>query len=163
MSQVPTAYQGELMLAGWQETHAGGAKVTFWLPDSQALEPFRHMTVKKGNTAGQRFMAVLVLLDDQDRPTAVAEPSSKPEGGALAKSAAMVCNSADFHEFVAHRTGIDLGDSLKRQERAAQYMRDFCGVKSRAELDSNKEAAELFRRLMSMYREWANERQPAEA
>ncbi|MFN3886108.1 MAG: hypothetical protein ACK4MG_04045 [Aquabacterium sp.] len=162
-NNIPTAYQGELMLAGWNETHTGGAKVTFWLPDSQALEPFRHMTVKKGNTAGQRFMAVLVLLDDEDRPVSASAPKSKPEGGPLAKSAALVCNSRDFQDFVAHRTGVDLGDDLQRRERAADFLRSFCQVGSRAELDGDANAAELFRRLMSMYREWISDRQPEHA
>ncbi|WP_294637394.1 hypothetical protein [uncultured Aquabacterium sp.] len=163
MSNIPTAYQGELMLAGWNETHTGGAKVTFWLPDSQALEPFRHMTVKKGNTAGQRFMAVLVLLDEQDRPVSASGEQPKAEGGPLAKSAALVCNSRDFQDFVAHRTGVDLGDDLQRRERAAQFLRGFCEIDSRAELDSSAHAAELFRRLMAMYREWMADRQPVTA
>lgn len=61
-------FQDELMLAGWSETHTGGAKVTFWLPDASALDAFRTMTVKKGNTAGQRFACVLVEIGDDEQP-----------------------------------------------------------------------------------------------
>jgi hypothetical protein len=63
-----TAFQGELMLSGWSDSHTGGSKVTFWLPDDADLDIFRMMTVKKGKTAGQRFMAVLVELGDDEKP-----------------------------------------------------------------------------------------------
>ena len=101
------------MLAGWQETHNGGAKVIFWLPDASDLEVFRGLTVRKGNTAGQRFMAVLVEVGDDERPkenpTAAAMPTTEaldgvgaeasglptagPKGGPLSRDAAAICRN----------------------------------------------------------------------
>jgi hypothetical protein len=58
--------QTEVMLAGWQESHSQGCKVTFWLPDPESLEPFKGLTARKGNTAGQRFMMVLAPIADDE-------------------------------------------------------------------------------------------------
>jgi hypothetical protein len=67
-ADVKPSFQGEVMLAGWNDSHTGGAKITFWLPDDADLEVFRTMTVKKGKVAGQRFMMVLVEIDDDEMP-----------------------------------------------------------------------------------------------
>lgn len=66
--QIIPTFSGEVMLAGWRENHSNGATITFWLPDSSDLDIFRGLTCRKGNTAGQRFMTVLVLLDDEGNP-----------------------------------------------------------------------------------------------
>lgn len=70
------SFQGELLLAGWRDTHNGGATVTFWLPDPADLDIFRGMTVRKGNQAGQRFMAVLVEIGADDKPVAAPQPDA---------------------------------------------------------------------------------------
>lgn len=72
-----SAFQGELMLAGWKDTHNGGATVTFWLPDPAELDVFRGMTAKKGNVAGQRFMAVLVEVQDDEKTAAAPSPTGQ--------------------------------------------------------------------------------------
>lgn len=77
---IPT-YSGEIMLASWKETHTGGAVVSFFLPDPADLDVFRGMTVRKGGTAGQRFMAVLVeVQDDETMPQAATPQGAKPWG-----------------------------------------------------------------------------------
>ena len=145
-----TAFQGELMLAGWSETHTGGAKVTFWLPDAESLDTFRTMTVRKGNTAGQRFMAVLVELNDDDTPKP--QEADKPKGGTLAQSAGEICGTEEFQQFVDSRYGY-----VKRtanQHEAAVYIRDVCRVNSRADLDHSPTGKQLFAQLMADYRDW---------
>lgn len=46
-------YRGEAQLASWSNTSSGGAKITLWLPDSDALAPFMAITERKGGKAGQ--------------------------------------------------------------------------------------------------------------
>lgn len=149
------SFQGEVMLAGWQESHTAGAKITFWLPDAELLEPFKGMTAKKGNTAGQRFMAVLVEIGDDDQPIAPAE-QTKAKGGELARLAGMWCNDPLFREWLA---SIETGYVLRTPEDIASVIRLMCGVESRAELDNNEDAEEKFHRLIRIpYAHWLKER-----
>lgn len=146
-----TAFQGELMLAGWSETHTGGAKVTFWLPDAETLDTFRTMTVRKGSTAGQRFMCVLVELNDDDTPKA--PEADRPKGGTLAQSAGVLCDTDLFQQYaLAKATNVVPG--LSRNQIAAAYIRLFCRVTSRAEIDHSPTARQLFAQLMAEYRDW---------
>ena len=156
MSDIKPAYQGELMLAGWTDNHTTGAKVTFWLPDQEALECFRHLTVRKGRTAGQRFMAVLIQLGDDDQPIQPGEEgrSEKPSH-ALAISAAAVCRASAFQEYVGSIRNWYPSEAKDREDQAAEYVREFCRVESRSELDNSPTAAQLFARLMGEYRDWS--------
>lgn len=155
MTDVRPAYQGELMLAGWTDSHTTGAKVTFWLPDQDALEAFRHLTVRKGRTAGQRFMAVLIQIGDDEQPI---EPGSdtKPakRNNALALSAVQVCKADAFHQYVASCAGYLPATQAEREALAAEFMRDYCRIESRRELDESPTAAQMFARLMGEYRDW---------
>jgi hypothetical protein len=160
----------ELMLAGWQESHNGGAKLTFWLPDGESLEPFKAMTAKKGNTAGQRFMAVLVLLGDDETPQPIPQkawPSSepaKPPLGPRAKLAVQLCANPAFTEWLRPQYDVLLGgkgdgwgdvhpETFTEQKTEAKRIQAWtrhalmflCGCKeSRRELDDDMDCARLF-------------------
>jgi hypothetical protein len=106
---------------------------------------------------GQRFMAVLVPLGDfEDVPT-----SQKPENKhKLSQQAAMLCNDGRAHRFFATQHAIDW-DFWIREEKdgnpnnvAAHVVRGICGVESRAELDTNTEAAARWRNLKAEYEGW---------
>ena len=91
------SFQGELMLAGWKDTHNGGATVTFWLPDPAELEVFRGMTAKKGNVAGQRFMAVLAEIGDDEKAAAAHDTADiRTDGSAPSASVAAPNRLAEF-------------------------------------------------------------------
>lgn len=62
------AFQGELWLLGWRETHNGGATVTFQLSDPSELDAFKRMTIRKGRVSGQRVACVLVEIGDDEKP-----------------------------------------------------------------------------------------------
>lgn len=137
------AFQGEVMLAGWSETHNGGAKVTFWLQDSDDLEAFKVMTVAKGKTAGQRLALVAVEIGDDEQPvsrrtgpggSSVQPANNKAKGGELARLAGQLCQNLEFRECFGFNDEHD----------AAERIRFACEIQSRAELDHNFAAAELF-------------------
>lgn len=128
---VPVAFQGEVMLAGWSQTHNGGAKVTFWLSDEDDLDAFKAMTVAKGKTAGQRLALVAVEIGDDEQPKPQPEP---PKGGELAKLAGMFCQSVHFWEFCR----------ADDADEARNWILRVCGVQSRRDLDHNPTAAKLF-------------------
>jgi hypothetical protein len=84
---------------------------------------------------------------------------TKPfKGGALARQAGMFCLNDRFQEFLfschedkwksAEQSDIDTGAI------AAIVLRQLCGIKSRAEIDHNKEAAKKFGELMKQYNRW---------
>ena len=68
MSDIKPTFSGEMQLAGWSQTHTSGNKVTFWLPDDDAMESFKLLTARKGNRAGQRFAVVMVEIGDDEMP-----------------------------------------------------------------------------------------------
>jgi len=134
-------FQDEVMLAGWGETHSGGAKVTFWLKDSEALEAFKRMTVAKGKTAGQRLACVLVEIDDDEQPKVPtkadeemyrAEPSQQLTG--LALLAVQWCKTPSFRSFLGVET----------EEEAKQSVINTCCIQSRKELMNNPQAQDKF-------------------
>jgi len=170
---IKPSFQGEIMLAGWQESHTAGAKITFWLPDSAALEPFKGMTAKKGNTAGQRFMAVLIEVGDDDQPI---EPVAQKvehsaKGGALAKLAGMWCNDLSFYQWIRPIYDRELGGNglghgdmeigitvANWQEFCRHAILVFCDIESRAELDNNEDAADKFHQNIRIpYSDWLKE------
>lgn len=75
-----------------------------------------------------------------DMPVALAplvadfEQKEKPKGGELAKLAGQLCNNPSFQQM----NGVDSA------EAAADVIRYTCGIKSRAELDHDLGAAEIF-------------------
>jgi hypothetical protein len=138
-----TAFQGEVMLAGWSETHNGGAKLTFWLPDAGELDAFRSLTVRKGNTAGQRFMAVLVQIGDDELPVQAEAPvaPAKPATGPLCLLAARLCQNPAFRSWLASHHAVT---SASSEAGAAEFIRSVCEVNSRKELDTDARAAAVF-------------------
>lgn len=121
----------ELMLLGWTQTHNGGSKLTFQVSDDD-LDQFRGMTVKKGNTAGQRFMAALVEIGPDEQPVPVEE---KQPLGSRAFLAVKWCKDQRFRDWVAKRYGID-------DPRDA--ILTICRIGSRRELDENPDAWAAF-------------------
>ena len=77
-------------------------------------------------------------------------PTAGPlKGGKLAQDAAIICATAEFQHFVELQGVEPVGE-----ESAAEYVRVYCDVDSRAELDHNPKAADRFASLMRSYRAW---------
>lgn len=145
-------FSGEVMLAGWRESHNAGATVTFWLPDESELDVFRALTVRKGNTAGQRFMAVLVEIGDDELPVGGNEtPAAAPIGGTLARSAGMVCASEGFWRYVEAQTRIAYATPSEREAQATEFLRCACRIETRATLDHDQDAKTRFVALMRAF------------
>jgi hypothetical protein len=78
-------------------------------------------------------LAALKAPDDEE----VAEPLEEPEktvGGPLSRLAGIWCSDPEFWRWL----------KVNDQEQAAIYVRMVCGVESRAQLDHDDEAAEMF-------------------
>jgi hypothetical protein len=154
------AFKGEFMLAGWNESHQGGRKVSFFLPDEGEEHPFKKFTIAKGKRAGHRFMAVLVEIADDETP--VPQEPEKPKGGVLSKNAARMCNVPLFQGFlreVHHNywSQCSLTTEYGREsDIAAEVLRRILGVQSRSEIDHNQDAATKWHALMREYSRWTD-------
>lgn len=145
VSDMNPTFSGEVMLAGWSETHNGGAKVTLWLSDADELAAFKRMTVAKGKTAGQRLACVLVEIGDDEQPKEPEPPKDQPKGGPLAKLAGMWCQSKDFQEWCG----------AENSDEARTHILESCEIDSRAELDHDSDAANLFHEYIRIpYSAW---------
>ncbi|MEN5162599.1 hypothetical protein [Achromobacter kerstersii] len=81
--------------------------------------------------------------------------STERKGAALSRAAAMMCNGAKFQRWVVSRVGA-APEGVSAQQHAAQFVRDVCGITSRADLDHNAEASTLFHRVVRIpFVEWS--------
>ena len=154
MSALTPTFSGEVMMAGWSDTHTSGAKVTFWLPDAESLEVFKGLTQKKGNTAGHRFMCVLVEIGDDEKPvqadigipiTGFVEPETqstlhKPAIGPLCMLAVQWCRMPEFWRWLE----TDPENSARSEMGAAACVKSLCEVESRKDIDGNPDAERRF-------------------
>lgn len=145
-------FQGEIQLRRWSESSTQGVQVTFALPDSGDLEPFKAK-------AGKRFMAVLVEIGDDEQPVEQPEPK-RAAVGPLCMLAVQWCKSPLFMSWIRQvydramgGNGTGFGDIKPEHVGGAEgYARHailvLCGIESRKELDTDPEAAERFHRLI---------------
>lgn len=141
-------FTGEIQLAGWSESHNGGCKVTFWLQSPDELEAFRALTVRKGNTAGHRFMAALVEIGDDEQPVQKIDTSpervqkmAKNELGPLAYWLVLRCGEPEFQNWIWSNYSYLPGKSSEKH--CADTVKILCEVKSRKDIDGNPEATRL--------------------
>lgn len=85
---------------------------------------------------GSRYMIALVRLEDDGTPT-------ERKRGKLVTSAGALCRHPKFQDWL-YQNGVVFE---KSEESAAVFVRDYCGVASRSELEGNQQAAEKFMRL----------------
>ena len=147
------AQQIEFWLAGWRKTHSGGSVVSFWVHDDD-LAYFEAATVRKGKMAGQRYVGYLVQIGDDEKPDpksvqpltedekASAAPHAKtkphfPDG--LCGLAVKWCEDPHFKEWVRREWNIGV-----REFDPREVILGSCGIKSRTELNTNENAADLF-------------------
>lgn len=90
------------------------------------------------------------LVMDHEKPTVTEE---KPKGGPLSNEAGILCGIPKFREFLIYQFGCcnEMTDFV-----TAEYVREICGVTSRAEIDSNPEAKAKFLKLRAEYMNWSS-------
>jgi hypothetical protein len=146
------AFQGEVQLLNWSETHNGGAKVVLQLADAGDLEAFKLMTVRKGRVAGQRLAVVMVEIGDDERPVPQHEPKAQP--GMLCIMACTFCADPKFWEW-ADKTSEEV---IEGEDGAKAFLLEMCRVTSRKHLDTEQMAADRFHRLIrAPYMAWRNQ------
>lgn len=159
-------YNGEVMLMSGGNPLGQGMWVSFWLDDDTSEHPFCGCTGRTRTTPGDMFAAVFVELDDDDEPInqekrARIEKIQDGRGGNLARFAAQLCLNENFLQYLSEK--VPVGDPPEQRskewwgadEHAARWVRWICKVESRADLDHNPQAAEIFHtQVREPFRDW---------
>ena len=78
------------------------------------------------------------------------EPDKPPRP--LSQIAGMLCGIGAFQQFIREES--DGWDHRPTSEEAAEWLRANCGIKSRAELNTNEVAAQRLRKIRAQYDAW---------
>ena len=136
MDENKIAFNGEVMLLQWAESSTRGRTVTFLLGDDGESHPFRDFTIRQGKRAGQRFMAVLVQIGDDEQ---VVEQRKT-----LSQQAFILCRDPEFWNWAQQRSF----DTINSEESARAYICTALGINSRSEIDKKPDAADGFQRMI---------------
>lgn len=84
-----------------------------------------------------------------------------PKGGQQSRRAAMLCQNPRFGLYLDYRRRQakaleykQLPDGTHTPEDCADFIRQSCGVESRAEIDHNDEARAMLERIVADYSKW---------
>lgn len=91
---------------------------------------------------GARYACALVRIQDDESATAYSNRVQK---------AGMLCRNPRFQEFIAERL---VGHSVDEDGAAAALCKQ-CGISSRAELNGNTKAQEMFDAIVIDYENWS--------
>lgn len=142
----------EAMLLRWGES-PGGRTVTFLLPEDDGAHPFKGL--KAGRVNGQRLALSVALIADDETETPLPGKAPEKPRHSLAQQAGMLCGDARFERFLTECCGdCQTWQEDGRTLNAAETVRRACKVASRAEFDSDPEAAARWRELHGRYLAW---------
>mgnify|MGYP003111694207 FL=1 len=98
---------------------------------------------------GSRYMVGMARLDDDDT---IMTPPSVRESNKIVGQAGMLCREDSFQDWL-----FDQGLIFEKNEEAAAIaVRQHCGIHSRIELSSNKEAQKLWTDLLGEFESRGN-------
>jgi hypothetical protein len=96
---------------------------------------------------GTRYMVAMVRLNDQDEPET---RENERHIEKLIASAGFLCRNLEFQGYLSERGLIE-----EYSERAAvAAIREYCGIKSRAEIRDNAQARARFEELRGDFIKW---------
>jgi len=130
----------------------GTLRISFDIEPMHAQDAFR-LFAAPGTPAAIAALAVgyavakdVQKVDTPEKSETAIPASDKPKGGALSKLAGMWCASPEFWVWI---NGVaEMTWPIVSADHAAEFVRDMCGIDSRAELDHDEVAAEKFHRLI---------------
>lgn len=136
-------YEDEVMLAGWNDSQTNGHTVKFWLCNDKMGHPFEWVGRQR-----ELMIALAELMDDNEpvdqKMRDRVEQGHKKPSQRLSYVAVMLCKQEEFWDW-ASQSDIILGNPTVVDEgTAVAFMYGALGIRSRAELDENKQCAVLF-------------------
>lgn len=150
-----TAYEDEVMLKGWSDGTAGWKVSLYVKSDEAGFHPFM------GCEKGDLMSVAMVELDDDDsvvdqnkveRLESAREGRSTPR---LSNYAAMLCRTPEFIRYIGDRCGEQPSSPEHAEEFAGEWMRRTLKIKSRRDLDTDREAVVRFHKnVREPYQKW---------
>lgn len=128
---IQATYHGEVRVVRSSYTSKTGPTLTLALHDIDELNKVQGMD-------GKRYMLALVEIGDDEQPV-----QEKPVGGFVSEWLAMRCSEQSFRSFLIEKNPFGW-KQITSEAVAADVVRKWCGVKSRAEIDHNIKAKEIF-------------------
>jgi len=157
VSDAPTPiYKDEVMLAGWNDSQQNGHTVKFWLCNDAMGHPF------EGYSRTQELAIALSELDDDNEPIDQkmrdkVEQQINTGKQKTSNVAAMFCRTKEFWAFINEdivQSDDFISPKVANEEGAKQWIYQKCGIKSRAELDTESQATQHFRNITEAYQEF---------
>jgi Xaa-Pro aminopeptidase len=108
-------------------------------PDEIPEELFRDFV-------GARYMVAMARINDDEEAVPVRNRVQK---------AAILCKDRLFQDYVNFLYGLP-----KTEKAAIDFVYDICSIKSRTELNGNKDAQEQFDRMVNEFEEWRDKDVP---
>jgi hypothetical protein len=142
------AIQGQLVSIKNVSTHKSVC-LTIHVPEEHALkviEAFGWPTM----VAPISIAIARIDLSKKPEPSKVIKEPRKWNELSLCQRAAILCNEGSFKVFMMERNKID----SSTDEEIVQFLKEYCNVSSRKELDNNPASGQRFKDLDSQYRAW---------
>lgn len=134
-------WSGDVMFLGWSASHTGGVKLRFQLAEESDLKFLMELSRGVSASMGMREMDEEGQMVDETRK----EKIESERGGPLSKRAAQLGRDPEFRKWLGGKEG---ANAPFNESDCAEYIRDTCGVSSRAMLDHDNKAAERFRTMI---------------
>jgi len=139
-------YEDEVMLKNWSDGSSGWGLHLWVSPDKDGFHPF----MDQDSTDKPEFGLAMVELDDdnsaidQDKRARVEAAPKTRRQRTLSNYAAQLCRSPEFHVWVLEKNKMLPMNPEAASEYCATWMRNFLGIKSRSQLDSDRYVADQF-------------------
>lgn len=139
-------YQFEAKKDALRQTQGSGVKVTL------SIQPHDMPPQLYGDAMGQRYVCVIVPINDDETPRLVPATTDTPDKPkSYAGQAKMLAKEDAFQKFVAMEKK---QNSCYGEGEAEQWIEHVCAVKSCSELIEGTEAGKKFKRLQAEYLSW---------
>lgn len=160
-------FDDELMLAGWGDTDKGKT-VRFWIDEESSLHPFAGYNKRHGKNPGQRFMAAMSLIEEdesvgQPDPEDVPQTERKHRNWTRSQEVHLIVTGRAFQIWMDQQLGIArLVEKGEPPISARDYVKSALQLSSLSELDIGEDAYNRWReRFWKPFSHWAEEREQA--
>lgn len=130
MNPSAAAMSFECVKVSMSQTKDGLKIVLVVHPNDMSSELFSH-------PVGARYQVAMVLVDDEGQPVM---PKRRTEGERAVSSAGMLAKEPAFQKWLFADNKI----SDITEDRAAEYIKTYCGISSRTELKDDDDARRRF-------------------